>query len=405
MCNPITDPLGCAADAVAGTFADQMREGAKWVIETTVGWWIKVPAIDLAASPVDQIRSFVLPLAVLTAVAGVLWQGLRMTVTRKPDPLLDIGRGLWTVALWSAVGVIGPAAALKAGDSFSSWVLERAADGGAADRLVGLASMNGVSAPGAVIVFGLFMMLAGLLQAILMIFREGSLVILAGVIVLAASGSLTRSTRPWLQRVLGWMLALICYKPAAALVYGAALTLAGEGDDPRTVVVGMTMLALSLIALPVLMKLFTWAAGRVEGSGGAGMAALAGASAAGIHAAAAMRGGPSTGGGASAQAQRIRDDLGPAAGPLASGSGGAPPPNGAGPTGGPPPAPTGSGQGSPAGGGAAQPSATAAGGTAAAGGASAAAGGAVVAGVHVVKAAADQAAKATTPSSEEGVDR
>ena len=136
------------------------------------------------------------------------------------------------------------------------------------------------------------MMLAGLVQAVLMLFREGAVVILAGVVVLAAAGSFTNATRPWLTRVLGWLLALICYKPAAALVYAAALALVGQGQDPRTVFVGLTMMILAIVALPVLMKFFTWTTGAATSGEGGGIAALAGASAAAIHARAALEAGP-----------------------------------------------------------------------------------------------------------------
>src|SRR4051794_13958097 len=310
---------GGVSDLVGNSFAAAMRDGATWVIKTTVAWWIEVPAVDLTTTPVDTIRGYVQWLAVAVAVAGVIWQGILLALSRRPQPLLNVGRGLFYLALWSAIGVIGPAAALRAGDVFSGWVLDQAAGGQAADRLIQLASLSGISSAGAVVVIGLLMMLAGLVQAVLMLFREGAVVILAGVVVLAAAGSFTNATRPWLTRVLGWQLALICYKPAAALVYAAALALVGQGQDPRTVVVGLTMMILAIVALPVLMKFFTWTTGAATSGEGGGIAALAGASAAAIHARAALEGGSAST--PARQAAAIRNDLGPT---------GSPPPGGAG---------------------------------------------------------------------------
>lgn len=322
MCVPAI-PVTCLPGAVGGAvgdvattalgnaFAESMRDGAAWVIRTTVGWWVDVPAVDLATSPAATIRGYVIWLALVVATAGVIWQGILLALSRKADHLLTVGRGLFIVALWSAVGILGPAAALAAGDSFSGWVLDEASGGQGADRLTQLASLSTIDSAGAVIVLGLLLMLAGLVQAVLMMFREGALVILAGVTVLAAAGTFTHATRPWLPRVLGWMLALICYKPAAALVYASALALVGEGDDPRTVLVGLTMFVLAIVALPALMKFFTWTTGAVGASGGAAVAALAGASAAAIHAGTTLG---SSGRSASGQADHIRQDLGPAAG-------------------------------------------------------------------------------------------
>jgi hypothetical protein len=307
-CVPIGDAAGAAAGGVLGnTFAEAMRDGAAWVIRTTIGWWIDVPAVDLAASPADTIRGYLLWLAAAVAAAGAIWQGVVIAVSRRPEPLFTVVRGLFYLALWSSIGIVGPAAALRAGDAFSSWVLGEAAGGQASERLLRLASLTTVESDGAVILLGLAMMLVGLVQAMLMMFREGSVVVLSGAVVLAAAGSLTQATRPWLPRVLSWMAALICYKPAAALVYASAIAMVGEGDDPRTVVVGLTMMLLAVVALPVLMRLFTWTTASTS-SGGGGVAALAGTSAAAIHAYAALR--SDGGGGAQRQAGHIRDDLG-----------------------------------------------------------------------------------------------
>ena len=47
---------GGVSDLVGNSFAAAMRDGATWVIKTTVAWWIEVPAVDLAATPVDDPR-------------------------------------------------------------------------------------------------------------------------------------------------------------------------------------------------------------------------------------------------------------------------------------------------------------------------------------------------------------
>ena len=119
------------------------------------------------------------------------------------------------------------------------------------------------AAPAVVVVLGIIAILISAVQAILMLFRQASLVILAGVLPLAAAGTLTPATRPWFKKVTGWMLALIFYKPAAAAVYATAFTLIGTGKGVRTILMGFAMVALSLLALPVLMRFFTWTTGQV----------------------------------------------------------------------------------------------------------------------------------------------
>jgi hypothetical protein len=327
---------GAAAAAVGNQFAEAMADGASWVLRTTIGWWVDVPAIDLQASPATTIRDYVLWLSLAVATVGVLWQGILLTLSRRPDPLFGIGRGLFTVALWGAVGIIGPAAALRAGDAFSSWVLNEASSGEAMERLAGLAGMAGVTSPGAIILLGLLLMITGLAQAVIMIFREGAVVVLSGVVVLAAAGSFTNATRPWLNKVLGWMIALIAYKPIAALVYATAIAMVGTGHDPRTFLVGLTMIILAIFTLPALMKFFTWTTGSVAMGGVVTGAGILGASASAVQIANSARAG--AGASAAEQAAHIRQDLGPAssaqvgaasAGPAIGGAGMATPSVGA----------------------------------------------------------------------------
>ncbi len=322
-CAPAT-PVTCAPDAVdvlggsavlaplGDPFAEAMRGGAAWVMESTLGWWVGVPAVDLATSPAVAIRGWVLWLSLAVATVGVMWQGIQLMLSRRPDPLLGIGRGLFTLALWAAIGIAAPAAALRAGDGFATWILDQAGGGDAARRLMALGSLAGVDSTGAVIVLGLLLIFAGIAQAVVMIFREGAVVVLAGVVVLAASGSMTAATRPWLPRVLAWMAALIAYKPIAALVYATAVAMVGEGTDARTVLVGLTMMLLSIIALPALMRFFTWTTGDLGNGGAAGGAAAFGAAASGMHAAASLAGARGARSNASTQAASVRQDMGPA---------------------------------------------------------------------------------------------
>ena len=175
---------------------------------------------------------------------------------------------------------------------------------------------------------GIVAIIISAIQAVLMLFRQGALVVLAGVLPLAAAGMLTPATRRWFPRVTGWMLALIFYKPAAAAVYATAFTMIGTGKDPRTVLMGFTMVFLSLLALPVLMRFFTWTTGHVaDASGGGGFlqTALQGAVAVG-----ALRGmsGGAGGSGPVEQARMVSARLGPAgsgpAGASPSGAGARP---------------------------------------------------------------------------------
>lgn len=381
LCNPFV-PVTCtgvivdgvnAPGAVRDSMVDMILDGLAGAVREAIQWvaalltsWTLVPSNSLcptsgsdpgqwaadwvvqcndASGPAQQLRGFMLPITILVLVGGLVWQGITIVISRKGEPLLQAVRGVWNTALWGSIGVAGTHLVLKAGDSYSMWLLNEAIfkDSDKPPNEAMSAALGGLLLPGAavapfvMILVGVVVILAAVAQTILMVFREGSVVILAGLLQLAAAGSVTRGTSQWLQKTLGWSLALALYKPAAVSVYATSFVMMrGNGRDW---LMGLGMLALSVIALPALMKFFTiFTGGVASGGGGLGMAG-AGA-AAGLHAASSVRG--AIGGHSAGDHARYLDSRGPG-----SGGGG-----GNGPTGAMPatsaPSPTGgSGGGAP----------------------------------------------------------
>ncbi len=258
-----------AANDILGGIAQAITGGIKWIVENTATWWVQIPSPGLSTEPaVSHIQQWLLPITAAVAVGGVIAAGLRMAITRRANPLLDLGGGLLTLAAATALGATIAALLFKAGDAWSSWVLQASTGGHFTQRLNAILDLGGNAAPAVVLIFGVIAIIFALVQAVLMLFRQAALVILAGALPLAAAGSIAPLTRTWVRKVTAWMLALICYKPAAAAVYAAAFTMIGSGGSPRTALMGFAMLALSVVMLPALMKFFTWTTGSIAGSGG-----------------------------------------------------------------------------------------------------------------------------------------
>jgi len=276
------------AGDVLSSLASAISGGVRWAVENTAAWWVTIPSPDLTSAPaITAIQAWLLPVTAAVAVAATIAAGARMAIARRANPLLDVTSGLITLAAATTVGTVVPALLLKAGDAWSAWVLQASTGGQFAHRMAEVLVLGSTAAPAVVMIFGVIAIVLSLVQAVLMLFRQAALVILAGVLPLAAAGSIAPLTRPWIRKISSWMLALIFYKPAAAAVYAAAFTMTGSGRDPRTVLMGFVMLLLSVITLPALMKFFTWTTGTVGGSGGGGQ--LLGAAAAGAVAVSALR--------------------------------------------------------------------------------------------------------------------
>ena len=297
----ITHAVSGVANSVTGdllsVLADGIRSAVAWIFTSLTTWWLKLPSPDLAhEAAIGSMRQWLLPITAAVAITGMITSAARMVLTRRPNPLLDVGSGLVVIAAAGTLGVLVPSLLMQAGDSWSGWVLQKASDGSLSSRMSSLENLTGVPDV-IVIVYGIFALVMGTIQAALLMFRQAAVVILAAVLPLAAAGAMSPLTRNWVRKIVSWMLALIMYKPAAAAVYATAFTMIGKGTNLQTIVMGFAMLALSLLAMPVLMRFFTWTTGAIASGGGAGQ--FLGMAAAGAFAAGAMRS-PAAGSGASA---------------------------------------------------------------------------------------------------------
>jgi len=190
LISPACIVAGKIAGAVAGTAASgalngiaaAIESGITWMVTQTSTWWVQLPSPDLSGEPaVGQLQRWMLPLTVAVAVLGLIIAGAKMTLTRRANPLIDAGSGLAVIAATSAVGVLLPALLIKAGDAWSAWVLQAAAGGQFTQRLASVLTLGG-STPSVVVVLGIVAIIISAIQAVLMLFRQGALVVLAGVL-------------------------------------------------------------------------------------------------------------------------------------------------------------------------------------------------------------------------------
>ncbi|PFG45150.1 hypothetical protein ATJ97_0072 [Georgenia soli] len=378
---------------------------------------------------VEFLQSSLWPYMLIAAALSVVVGGARMFWESRAEPGRDLLRSLLTLAVVGGAGVTVVALLVTAADRFSVWVINNslACDVTAADgacfkenvgELLGLTAAAG-GAPGQgvplsavlVIIFGLIAILASLVQIVLMVARSGMLVILAGILPLAASFTNTEMGRSWFRKCIGWLVAFILYKPAAAVVYAAAFQLTGTdvfGDDGSgilAVVTGLMLMVLALVAMPALMRFVTpMVSSLAAGGGGAAVAAgtmaaiPTGAAAVGRLATGAGGGGAAMASNAAPQSSSHNTNsttsstTSPSGAGQGGSKGGAPAPTGAPAAGGGQAASAGSGTatGATAGGSAAAGGAAATGAGAAAG----PAGAAVAAGLQAGQAASSAARKA-----------
>ncbi|MFA1551748.1 hypothetical protein [Actinomadura chokoriensis] len=310
----LPDISGAIGGHVLDELAESFQSATGWLISNTASWWVQTPSPDLQGEPaIGYLQLLVRPLTVAVAVMALLAVAARMALSRKALPLVDAGRGLVVLAVVTVIGTVVPNLLLQWGDLWSGWVLKASSHGDFARRMTDIVMFPSAAPRALVLILCLFALVIGIVQAILLLFRGAALVILAGLLPLAAAGMITTSTKAWFPRVAGWMLALIFYKPAAAAVYATAFTLVGKGESLHTVLMGFAMMLVSLIAFPVLLKFFTWTSGGTESGTGGGMLGALMSSAAALGALRGYGGGGSGGdesGSASEHTTYLKQQLG-----------------------------------------------------------------------------------------------
>lgn len=315
--------IGCVgSNIVKGVTGDALKNVAEAVVEgfgkvvASLGtYWVNVdtPALlaanGKASSEVAFLQSSLWFWTLSLAVMAVLIGAGRMIYEQRGEPLRQIVVALVRFILVSAGGVTAIQLLIVASDGLAEWLIDESTNGvGFGESLLTMINLTGPLGLFLLIIFGIVAIFVSGIQLVLMVLRSGLLVVLAGIFPTAAAFTNTEMGKQWFQRCVGWIIAFILYKPAAALVYATAFKLTsannGDSDDVIKVLTGIGLMVIALIALPALMRFVTPMVGAVAsggGGGGAGMGAMAGSLASGAISNGARSSGRSSGGGGGSQ--------------------------------------------------------------------------------------------------------
>lgn len=275
----ITGILGDALENVAKA----IMEGLSQMVTTLSTFWVETPTVNLAgdeggSSPVvatvnNELMVWTLSLAVLAVIIG----GTRMVWEQRGAPLKDLLRSLITLTLVTGLGLSVISILVIAADTFSVAIINKSTDGkGFAESMTLLTMMGDTGvAVFILIILGLIGLIASIVQIVLMVVRSGMLVILAGILPTTAAFTNTEMGKQWFQKAIGWTIAFILYKPAAAIVYSVAFLLMSSDGGLIGSITGFTLMIVALFALPALMRFVTPMVGAVASGAGGGAAGAA----------------------------------------------------------------------------------------------------------------------------------
>ncbi len=366
----VTGAASSAFDSVVKALVDSFGKALQWCLT----WWIRLPSPELDnMSALERVREYTTGLQLLLLTGAIMFTAARLATARRgglagatQEAFVGFARTVFGSWMYASFVVAGT----RAGDAFSDWVITDATGGDAANLLNRMLSFDSLQAKGlgtgALFLISILGLLSALFQLVLLVVRQALLIVAAAAVPVAAAAAGTGPGSQSYQRLLGWSLAFVLFKPVGALVYAVAFSAAGTtSDDPQQVLLGLILLTLVAFVAPALMRMIAPAVAAV-GGGGSGGAALLGGGLALAAQTAMQRGGSNDNARPVSEADHTGGGSGGGAGRSGGGTGGDPSGGGGG---------TGGGAGRSMPGTGSDPSGTSGGATASSGGGTGSAGG------------------------------
>lgn len=281
-------PASCL-NSMSGTIlsgvADAIKEAAGQMITALFGWWTRTPSIPLDIGLIHTAQTYVtiwiaVPVAVMALLAAVGWGVLIGGFAW----VSDLTRGLIVFGIVAAGSIPITVALQDWSTSLSDGLLSAVPTRDVGGRFLVLLDLPGSSSL-IVAFWAVILLLVAVVQYLMMLFRDGAVLVLTAVLPLAAAGQFNRGSALWLPKVAGWLMAFIFIKPAAALIYYLGLGLIGKADGVQALATGVCVMISAIISMPAMLRLVTFAVTAAPmGSGAlAGAATVSGIAASGAH--------------------------------------------------------------------------------------------------------------------------
>ncbi|WGD37576.1 hypothetical protein [Lysinibacter sp. HNR] len=353
----IGDIAGAAAGSVLATIVGAMVQGLTEAIKGVGAWWLSVPSPSLigesGAAPAERIMFYTKAFVPFVGMISMAIFLPTILIRRSREATITGAFAILRVIFFSGAGLATITILLQVSDMVSPWLVQQISGGtfedGMGQLFGGTGAVVGSETVGVLVLMIVLIPIAligSIINMFFLFFSYGAITVMGGLLPAAAAGSFIEQGNKSLKKVLGWILALVLYKPVAGVIYGSGIALMRgitggiSGDQPggQTVLqmlYGVTIICVAAIALPALLRVIVPSMASGSSGGGAGSMLLGAA----LLATGAITGGASAGaaagagGGASTRAAGA--STGAAGGNSGSGAAGATPGMGSSSTGSP----------------------------------------------------------------------
>lgn len=293
-----------ASDNIIAQWTESVLNGLSDAMIALGSAWIVVPTPGFTSSTgvVEWVQQRLNIVTLSLAVGSIMLAGIKIAWDKRAEPARDLLRSLFTLVIVSTVGVTVARLLVTASDTFSVWVMAQAVGEDNGEFLLSILQVTDLTGSVGLIVLllgGLVALVANLAMLGLLFVRSAMLILLVGMLPVAAAATNTRWGQEWLTRVIGWAVAFVAFKPAASVIYAVAVKLvAGDSwsiaqdGELSKFILGVILMVLAPFALPSLITFMVPATAAMSSSGGSGamLAGAAGAAATGAVQVARMAG-------------------------------------------------------------------------------------------------------------------
>jgi hypothetical protein len=296
--------LGCGVregfqSVATNIFADivtKIRETAESGVGGLATFWIKVDTPQVATQtgerqwtatgPVEFLHSYSVAIAAGVFTFAIMIAGIRTVWEQRGEPIRELLKATMMLVVVAGMGTATIQVLSSWSDGLAIEIVQNATHGKPFSAALGGLVIKGggrnemAQLPMIVMSFcmlGVFV--TSVIQIVLLLIRSAMLVLLAGTFPIAAAATNTEAGKAWFKKYCAWALAFIAYKPAAALIYAAAMKMNEAGMTNKSgnglvqALTGLMMMLLAIFALPALLRFAVPITAAVAGgSAGAGAA-------------------------------------------------------------------------------------------------------------------------------------
>lgn len=289
-------------EAIINVIDPMLNEALKWLLklfldqllklqDIIMTWWFGIPPMSIEqGSTVNVIQTKTAWIYGVVGIISLCFGMYKAGKTASRDDAERVLMGTIRALTTSAISVAVTYECLKFSGDLAYWLYKGISGEEATNfkDIINFSSADGHDLILFIILGTVIMFFVSLIQAFMGLGTVIAAQILSAILPISAAASQTESGQRAFGKQLGWILACIAFRPAAAIIYGVGVRLSRTGNvadganagDMTSIfgsmITGLMILVLAVFALPTMVKLLVPMATVVGGSGGSRFLAGAG---------------------------------------------------------------------------------------------------------------------------------